>query len=908
MANNFDLRQFLTENKLTKNAQLLKEEINSNVEDIAGAFHEAGLTGMVTVLFQSDSSMGEPDINTMPAERAMKSIISKAANAESVMVAQGSEIRKGEQIGDYEQETEGLECKVVVEILDKGVYEIYQGSNDLEETSRSMKNKMNEAVTLGGKPVDVGSIEIDDIDTADYPDFTDAYITYAEFEDGTPLTEEELMKLEEENYGIVGELIFDRQLYMEGEEGVEDLEEWSPHGSIAFSGNDKPKQREPREGEVELSTLNKGDVFKVADGKADGKDIEFRVWGDNPNGGVYVQYTDYDFPRPNYTMRGTTKVIKLDGEVSEGKGEEVNEAKGYSFTLTYNDAKYVQKVLDDAGVDAVAKAGTFDDEIIVRAFDAMGLRRAKQALEADHFDIDEGVNEAKSYKVSKNSKEAQHLKKGDIIGSGDEVVSVSAGAKTPSGKVEVTLKTKDGKTKTSTWGKTTKIGVKEKETVNEDNLEVKSIAKKLYSWLKQNGVSVSLAASAMGGPNFKKIGIKDPKQQEATIGYWDDPRTKQTILRVSLRGKESIVRDIEKKLLTTYPGLEQFNKQEYKVYSGNLGQGQEIPGFINYTFDLKEKTTSKGGLVGNTQQNPKETVKESTLSPREKYLTRLVENALGLEGYGDDNVNRQREKQGLPPAQGPKYSEGISEEEMVQEKPIPSYKSIEELMKNIEQGTNETAAKYKMEEMKRIAQALEEKVTSLEEGEHAEHIDPKQVKQMKKDVMTLRKQAEKLEKEYDKKFGEKKAKKETKTELREGFDLKKFLVENKLTANSRMLNEADEVDLKLTELGNEKVSQLKKVMVDNGLIVKYQLGGKEFKPKPKTSGDGWDAKTDNVSHNAFIQWNGQPNGVVYLGIGKETNKASDILKFIENTFKEGYVIEKGASAQWWEIRIKPQQS
>ena len=73
---------------------------------------------------------------------------------------------------------------------------------------------LNEAVTLGGKPVDVGSIEIDGIDTSDYPDFVDAYITYAEFEYGTPLTEEELIKIEEENYGIVGELIFDKQLYL----------------------------------------------------------------------------------------------------------------------------------------------------------------------------------------------------------------------------------------------------------------------------------------------------------------------------------------------------------------------------------------------------------------------------------------------------------------------------------------------------------------------------------------------------------------------------------------------------------------------------------------------------------------------------------------------------------------------
>jgi hypothetical protein len=47
----------------------------------------------------------------------------------------------------------------------------------------------------------------------DFPDFVDAYITYAEYEDGTPLTEEELYQFEEENYGIVGELIHDRQLY-----------------------------------------------------------------------------------------------------------------------------------------------------------------------------------------------------------------------------------------------------------------------------------------------------------------------------------------------------------------------------------------------------------------------------------------------------------------------------------------------------------------------------------------------------------------------------------------------------------------------------------------------------------------------------------------------------------------------
>ena len=51
---------------------------------------------------------------------------------------------------------------------------------------------LKEEVSFNGKPVNVGSVEIDGIDTDDYPDFVDAYIAAAEYEDGTPLTDEEL--------------------------------------------------------------------------------------------------------------------------------------------------------------------------------------------------------------------------------------------------------------------------------------------------------------------------------------------------------------------------------------------------------------------------------------------------------------------------------------------------------------------------------------------------------------------------------------------------------------------------------------------------------------------------------------------------------------------------------------------
>jgi len=252
------------------------------------------------------------------------------------------------------------------------------------------------------------------------------------------------------------------------------------------------------------------------------------------------------------------------------------------------------------------------------------------------------MEEAKSYKVSKNSKEAQHLKKGDIIGSGEEVVSVSAGAKTPSGKVEVTLKTKDGKTKTSTWGKTTKIGVKEKETV-----------------------------------------------------------------------------------------------------------------------------------------------KENTMTQRDQYLTRLVENALGITPH-EENPDHPFGTNKVTGEPLPNPNDAmVVEDEMANETVIPEYRTIDELMKSIDHGTNEVAEKHKMEQMKKIAEALRMKAKKMEESEHAAHISPKDLKQLATDAAKLEKAAEKLKAAFDKKFNKKdkpaSAPKAEKVEaLQEGFfDLRKFLAENR---------------------------------------------------------------------------------------------------------------------------------
>jgi hypothetical protein len=52
-------------------------------------------------------------------------------------------------------------------------------------------------------------MEVDGVDARDYPDFSDAYFTYACYEDGTPLTDDELIELADKNGDVLFEKAYD---------------------------------------------------------------------------------------------------------------------------------------------------------------------------------------------------------------------------------------------------------------------------------------------------------------------------------------------------------------------------------------------------------------------------------------------------------------------------------------------------------------------------------------------------------------------------------------------------------------------------------------------------------------------------------------------------------------------------
>jgi GNAT superfamily N-acetyltransferase len=67
-------------------------------------------------------------------------------------------------------------------------------------------------IMLNGKQIDPGTIEIEGVDMRDYPDFSDAFISYACFADGTELTDAELEQLNNQEGELVNDLARDHSI------------------------------------------------------------------------------------------------------------------------------------------------------------------------------------------------------------------------------------------------------------------------------------------------------------------------------------------------------------------------------------------------------------------------------------------------------------------------------------------------------------------------------------------------------------------------------------------------------------------------------------------------------------------------------------------------------------------------
>lgn len=83
--------------------------------------------------------------------------------------------------------------------------DMYEGRNLSNIAKKIIKENKSTPLMLNGKEVDEKSIEIDGVDRRDYPDFSDAYISAANYIDGTPLSDKEIEELDDQNNELVHE-------------------------------------------------------------------------------------------------------------------------------------------------------------------------------------------------------------------------------------------------------------------------------------------------------------------------------------------------------------------------------------------------------------------------------------------------------------------------------------------------------------------------------------------------------------------------------------------------------------------------------------------------------------------------------------------------------------------------------
>lgn len=109
---------------------------------------------------------------------------------------------------------------------------------------------------------------------------------------------------------------------------------------------------------------------------------------------------------PVITMQGKRKDLEAvladeelgwaDADLAEYIEESVvNESIQFLFSFDYNtdedDVDYIQSLLKEAGVDAVAQPGLDSEEMVVKAKNAVELRKAKKAIKANGFEIYEAL-------------------------------------------------------------------------------------------------------------------------------------------------------------------------------------------------------------------------------------------------------------------------------------------------------------------------------------------------------------------------------------------------------------------------------------------------------------------------------------------------------------------------------------
>ena len=163
------------------------------------------------------------NLNDSDEEKVMNMLKRGLASLEASMMRQRMKLQEGRGVmasiknaieelmfnGDMSEKEAAME--LVIAISDEYGFDLAGNEFDVFYKGGKEMNEKTISVGINGKEVDIRSIEIDGVDKSQGADdgTADAFASYAEFKDGSKLTDDELDKLTDENPDLIHNLALD---------------------------------------------------------------------------------------------------------------------------------------------------------------------------------------------------------------------------------------------------------------------------------------------------------------------------------------------------------------------------------------------------------------------------------------------------------------------------------------------------------------------------------------------------------------------------------------------------------------------------------------------------------------------------------------------------------------------------
>jgi len=312
----------------------------------------------------------------------------------------------------------------------------------------------------------------------------------------------------------------------------------------------------------------------------------------------------------------------------------------------------------------------------------------------------------------------------------------------------------------------TRLGRLSEQTPSKDSSEMK-LSQLTYERLKEEFPELD-TRDAFGSREYillpKDVGQSQRIHNKVEFENWKTETLRRWKNLLNYKGQTEAVVDLDVKIVPDRKAQHQVEITEpgYKEYELGVGKSMQArldsPDSSGRRMSLDEEETFEEGIHDRNILSAPHTNIKTPSDSKGKYRPSTTRSLKALANFG--------------PKEDPQAGEAeLSEEEIAQQSitgeqgepqiadDFSKYNSVEELMKEIENSTNEAAHKHKMERVKAAYESLEAKAASLEEGEHAAYIAPTKIKEMKTSAKKLRKMYESLSKIYEKRYAKKATKK-----------------------------------------------------------------------------------------------------------------------------------------------------